>query len=121
MSTTNFPEHARQIADLLNELVQAGRVSLFDLQIDQRSTLRGFIKGQVNFSDNSVLHFREFIDTTLIESKITYTYHYQFVDGTLAFRYDNALHRPLLSQREHKHSSNDIFSCSCSHVTTSIR
>jgi len=108
MSTTTFPEHARQVADLLNEQLKAGHISAFDLKIDQRSTLRGFVKGQVNFSNGSELHFREFVDTTLAESKIMYVYHYQASDGTLVFRYDNAMHRPPLSHPEHKHTSDKV-------------
>ncbi len=37
-----------------------------------------------------------------------YAYHYQDATGILIFRYDNALHRPPLEQREHKHTSTGI-------------
>jgi hypothetical protein len=33
-----------------------------------------------------------------------YAYHYRDADGNLVFRYDNAVHRPALSQPEHKHT-----------------
>ena len=32
-----------------------------------------------------------------------YTYHYQNSHDQLIFRYDNALHKPTLSSRDHKH------------------
>jgi len=33
-----------------------------------------------------------------------YAYHFQDVASQLIFRYDNAAHRPTLSQLEHKHT-----------------
>jgi hypothetical protein len=56
------------------------------------------------FDDGSELHFREFVDTTLDEPRVIYAYHYQGADGALVFRYDNAVHRPNLSQPEHRHT-----------------
>ncbi|MFN8494833.1 MAG: DUF6516 family protein [Caldilineaceae bacterium] len=108
MPITDFLEHVHQVAELLNELVQAGHIGTFDLQIDQRSTLRGFVKGQVHFKDGAELHFREFIDTTLAESKMMYAYRYQNAAQELVFRYDNAVHRPPLTGREHKHTAAGI-------------
>ena len=37
-----------------------------------------------------------------------YVYHYQDVSSTLIFRYDNAMHRPALSQPAHRHSPSGI-------------
>ena len=37
-----------------------------------------------------------------------YAYHYQDVDYSLIFRYDNAAHRPARSQPEHKHTPSGI-------------
>ena len=108
MPTTNFPEYSQQFAELLNTLVTIGQVSTFDLQVDQRSTLRGFIKGQAIFINGSELHFREFLDTTLLEPKTMYAYHYQNAERQLIFRYDNAIHRPPLSQQDHKHTPDGI-------------
>jgi hypothetical protein len=50
------------------------------------------------------LHFREFVDTSQVEPKIMYAYHYQDVDHNLLFRYDNAVHKPALPQAGHKHT-----------------
>lgn len=108
MPTTNFPEYAQQFAELLNGLVAMGQVGTFELQVDQRSTLRGFIKGQAIFVNGSELHFREFLDTTLLEPKTMYAYHYQDDEQQLIFRYDNALHRPPLLQQDHKHTPDGI-------------
>ncbi len=43
MPATNFPEYAREIEDVLDAAVAAGEATLVSIQIDQRSSLRGFI------------------------------------------------------------------------------
>ena len=63
-----------------------------------------FIRGTVLFEDDSELHLRGFVDVTLDEPKLAYAYHYQDANQSLAFRYDNAAHRPPLAQPEHKHT-----------------
>jgi len=77
MPATNFPEHAREIEDVLDAAVAAGEAVLVSIQIDQRSSLRGFITGVFRFKDASELHFREFVDTSLPEPRLMYAYHYQ--------------------------------------------
>ena len=104
MPATNFPEYVRDIQDALDGTVAAGQAVLVSIQIDQRSSLRGFIAGSLQFSDASELHFREFVDTSLPEPRLMYAYHYQEPNGALIFRYDNAAHRPSLSQAEHRHT-----------------
>lgn len=108
MSTTNFPEYARQIQTAVDELIRTGEAHLSDLQIDARSTLRGYIAGLLQFQDGSELHFREFIDMNRLDPRLMYAYHYQDANKKLVFRYDNATHRPALSQLEHKHTPTDI-------------
>jgi hypothetical protein len=104
MPATSFHEYARGIEDVLDAIVAAGEAVLVSVQIDQRSSLRGFIAGMLQFNDASELHFREFLDTSLPEPRLMYAYHYQDVNGELIFRYDNAAHRPQLPQAEHKHA-----------------
>ena len=79
------------------------------LNFESRPGDQGYLTGELTFVDGSQLHFREFLDTAegAVE-KLMYTYHYQNIDATLIFRYDNALHRPAFSSREHKHSSEGI-------------
>lgn len=108
MPESSFPEYARQVTDILNVVVAAELATLLDLQIDQRSPLRGYIAGILRFEDNSELHFREFIDTTLEEPRLMYVYHYQDADKALVFRYDTAAHRPELGQPEHKHTGGEV-------------
>ena len=104
MPATNFPEYARGLGDVLDATVATGEAALVSTQIDQRSSLRGFISGLLRFSDDSELHFREFVDVNSPESRLTYAYHYQGANKDLIFRYDNAAHRPSLPQAEHRHT-----------------
>ncbi len=108
MSITNFPEYARVVSDLLDNLLNLGQVQRLNVQVDQRSMVRGYIAGTLIFNDDSELHFREFLDLTQAEPKLMYAYHYQDGNATLIFRYDNAPHRPLLTQPEHKHTATEI-------------
>lgn len=63
-----------------------------------------FLRVNVYFIDNSLLHFRELFAGQERSIKKTYTYHYQRADGSMIFRYDNAPHFPKLpSAPHHKH------------------
>lgn len=104
MPATDFPEYARLLTHLLNSVVATAQARIENLQIDQRSMLRGFVSDTLVFEDDRQLHFREFIDLTLVEPRMDYAYHYQNAENDLIFRYDNAAHRPALSQAEHKHT-----------------
>ena len=53
MSIINFPEYARQIQLVVDEVIQTGEANLLNLQIDARSTLRGYIAGVLQFQDGS--------------------------------------------------------------------
>ena len=108
MPTSNFPEYAQLIIDAVNSVVASGQTTLVNLQIDQRSTVRGFIKGLLRFENDSELHFREFVDLTQPEPRLMYAYHYQDANKAPVFRYDNATHRPELPQAENKHTPTDV-------------
>jgi hypothetical protein len=75
-----------------------------DLSLEKRGELVGFIRGELEFSDESSLHFRELIDLRTPLKKLMYAYHYQGSDGTLVFRYDNtAHHKSVSTYPHHKH------------------
>ena len=42
MPATNFPDYARSIGAVLDQVVATGEAVLITLQIDQRSAVRGF-------------------------------------------------------------------------------
>jgi hypothetical protein len=104
MPAANFPEYVRELQATLNDASALGEVEVTTLQVDQRSALRGLVAGSLQFYDGSILHFREFVDLSQAEPKLTYAYHYQTAAAVLIFRYDNATHRPPLSQAAHKHT-----------------
>ena len=108
MPAINFPEYARGITNLLDTLFASGQARLVNIQVDQRSMLRGFFSGVLLFEDDSELHFREFVDFTQTQPRLTYAYHYQNANKVLIFRYDNAIHRPALAHKDHKHTSDGI-------------
>ena len=108
MSAIGFLEYARTIRDAIDRLTDSGDAVLVSLQLDQRSSVRGFIDGSLQFHDDSQLIFREFLDTTRDESRLMYAYHYQDAAQQLVFRYDNAAHRPALLQLPHRHSPSGI-------------
>lgn len=64
MPATGFLEYARAIRATVDNLTDSGGTVLVSLQVDQRSSVRGFIEGALQFRDGSQLTFREFIDTT---------------------------------------------------------
>lgn len=104
MLITSFPDYAQAIQALINELITTGEAHLLNLEIDSRSTLRGYIAGSLQFQDETELHFREFVDINQANPRLMYVYHYQSAEKGLIFRYDNATHRPSLPQKEHKHT-----------------
>ena len=108
MPAATFPEYAQGLAETLDQVVATGEAVVLTRQVDQRSAIRGFITGSLQFADGSTLHFREFIDTRQAEPKVMYAYHYQDADQRLIFRYDNAAHRPALPHPTHKHTLSSV-------------
>ncbi len=111
MSTSDFVEYADRLNRLLQSLLGTGLTRLADLKIEPRAARIGLIAGILAFEDESELHFREYVDLSQTESRTMYAYHYQDAEGALIFRYDNAVHRPALSQPEHKHTPMGIMLC----------
>lgn len=117
MSATTFTEYAQGIQALLHELISDGSAQITDLRIDHRSTVRGYIAGLLQFNDASELHFREFVDVSQPVVRLMYAYHYQDKRNQLIFRYDNAAHKPLLPQPDHKHTAAGIELCAAPDLT----
>lgn len=108
MPATHFLKYAQTQQDALNAVVSTGDAQLIQFTMDARSATRGFLAGALKFQDESELHFREFIDLTRDEPRLMYAYHYQDAEKQLIFRYDNAAHRPMLSQPAHKHTPSKV-------------
>lgn len=99
-----------RIKKVTDEYALADSVSETDVRFETRSGGQGYLKGSVAFSDDSELHFSEYLDQTgnTVE-KLMYTYHYQNAAKQMLFRYDNSKHRPLLPHPDHKHTPEGVF------------
>lgn len=86
------------------EISDSKIVRYYNLAFDKRTTYVGKISGSLYMIDESVLHFREFVDTEGGISKIKYSYHYQDRSNIRIFRYDNVEHHFHISTfPHHKH------------------
>jgi hypothetical protein len=89
-------------------IAAAADVATSDLTFEIRSPSIGFIRGDIHFADGSLLHLRELLDIQKVAPRLMYVYHYQRVDGTFVFRYDNAKHfADLPSFPHHKHDKDE--------------
>jgi hypothetical protein len=102
-------EYFGLISQLFASYSSAGFLLSSNIVCDTRSDEAGYIRGVLNFVDETALHFREYIwmRETQVE-KVSYAYHYQTARGDLIFRYDNALHRPNLERLDHKHRGKGV-------------
>lgn len=76
---------------------------------DKRSLHIGIIEGDLSFTDESRLHFIEFISVKETIEVYKYSYHYQDRNSDLIFRYDMAPHHPEIKtfpHHKHIHSNN---------------
>ena len=108
----SFQVYLEQIQSVLNDTLSSGSASLIEFQAERRSTTAGFLAGVLQFEDGAQLHFREYVDTSQARPRLMYAYHFPDAAKQLIFRYDNAAHRPTLSQPEHKHTTQGV------HLTT---
>ena len=81
-----------------------------EIQEEIRANKQAVLNAKVVLIDNSVLYIKEYIDAKYGINKMSYAYQYQDRDGQLIFRYDNAVHRPPLGFKEHKHSGDGTIS-----------
>ncbi len=78
-----------------------------DIAFEKRSPTVGYIRGNVHFKNDSLLHFRELVNLRLGNRPTVYVYHYQRADHSLVFRYDNSNHFPDLANFPHHKHVND--------------
>ena len=75
---------------------------------DKRSSYEGFFRGDLVFENESVLHFREYVNGRLAEPQLMYVYQYMTADNQLIFRYDNTEHHQHISTfPHHKHQGSE--------------
>ena len=82
---------------------------------DKRSLHIGIIEGDLSFTDESRLHFIEFISVKETIEVYKYSYHYQDRNSDLIFRYDMAPHhREIQTFPHHKHTpSKKVIEATC--------
>jgi len=97
----------------IEKLENYGYTESIDIKEEIRPNKQAIIKARIVLVDSSVLHIREYIDAKYRIEKVSYAYQYQDRNGELIFRYDNAVHRPALRFKGHKHTKDgDIMEAS---------
>jgi len=86
------------------KLENYGYTESIEIEEEIRPNKQAIIKANIVLVDGSVLHIKEYIDAKYKIEKVSYAYQYQDRNGGLIFRYDNAVHRPALGFKEHKHT-----------------
>jgi hypothetical protein len=102
-------EYLQDFTKAIDEYSKTRYIITSDLKIDARTEKIGLIKAMIIFSDDSKLFITEYIDLRYKFEKLTYSFHYQDKDGYLVFRYDNAVHKPILNFKNHKHFKGVIY------------
>ena len=67
---------------------------------DKRSFYIGVVEVEIRFTDNSFLHFIEFINVKEGVNRYKYSYHYQDKAEKVVFRYDMAPHHKYMGSEE---------------------
>jgi hypothetical protein len=101
VSLHNYLELFRQAIEKIEDY---GYTESVEIKEELRPNKQAVIKAKIVLIDRSVLHIREYIDAKYTVQKVSYAYQYQDKHGDLVFRYDNAVHRPPLGFKEHKHT-----------------
>jgi len=81
-----------------------------NLVYETRSLDRGFIRGELKLSNDSILSVREFIKNTATIEREMYAYQYMNAESQLIFRYDNTGHHKKLNLPTfpyHKHDGSE--------------
>jgi Family of unknown function (DUF6516) len=81
-----------------------------NLVYETRSPDRGFIRGELNFANHSILSVREFVKITATGDREMYAYQYMNAERLLIFRYDNTGHHKKLNLPtfpHHKHEGSE--------------
>ena len=81
-----------------------GYADIVEVREEIRANKQAILIAKVVLIDNSILHIREYIDAKYGINRVSYAYQYQNSSDQLIFRYDNAVHRPALGFKDHRHS-----------------
>ncbi|MEZ4705934.1 MAG: DUF6516 family protein [Caldilineaceae bacterium] len=92
------------VQQLIDEMPE---VDLSDVTYSNQGEEIGYIRGDLIFSNDSALHFREYVDAEFEPERLMYSYHYMDSAKTLIFRYDDANHHDKLNLSSHPHHKHD--------------
>ncbi|NJL09802.1 MAG: hypothetical protein HC908_05225 [Calothrix sp. SM1_7_51] len=82
-------------------------VQFLNLNSEKRGMHEDFIRGIINFQDNSILHLREFVYVEITIDRKMYSYQYMDAENNLIFRYDNTEHHRKLNLTNFPHHKHD--------------
>ena len=97
-------------ADIRKTIEQSLIVRLSNVSYEKRGTHEGIIRGRVQFLDETVLEWREYVDVEINLDRLMYSYQYMDASMGLIFRYDNTGHHKksaLPTYPHHKHLGQD--------------
>jgi hypothetical protein len=98
-------EYLNRFRKGIQKIENYGYTDSVDIREEIRANKQAILNVKVVLINQSVLHIKEYLDAKYRINRVSYAYQYQDRTGQLIFRYDNAVHRPVLGFNEHKHSS----------------
>ena len=72
-----------------------------------RGRYTGYLRGSLQFVDDSMLHVREYLDVEYGIDRLMYVYQYMDDQNQLIFRYDDTDHHGRLGLSTHPHHKHD--------------
>jgi len=79
-----------------------------EVTYDRRDKSTGFIRANIVFVDDSIVHVREFVNVMADVERLMYSYQYMSAAKELIFRYDDTdHHRSLPTHPHHKHDGSE--------------
>lgn len=88
----------------IEKLEAHGFTESMEIKEEIRANRQAVLTAEVVFFNGSGLHIKEYIDGRYGIERISYAYHFQNIEGNCIFRYDNAVHKPHLHFKNHKHT-----------------
>lgn len=101
-------EYLTELTKTVEQHSRTDFITSTEFKVDARTEKLGLIKGLIIFIDGSRLFFTEYLDLKYKTEKLSYVYHYQNREDNMVFRYDNAVHKPAIAGRDHKHTQGSI-------------
>lgn len=101
-------DYISNLEKTINKYFDTETIISSEIKVNAKSDSIGSLKINIIFIDDSKLFIKEYLDLRYGIDKLSYSYHYQDKDNMMIFRYDNAIHKPVLSFNAHKHIKNKV-------------